>query len=499
MKFAAPALVAIWIAGLATAASAVPTTPDCAKRVNDTPAKVAECIARDSLWRHLSHFQTIADNNPGRGGHPNRNTGTPGYKASVDYVAGLMHRAGYQVSIQSYVWRHSAVVGVPTFSAAGLHYRLGTDWSVAPRSGSGRVTALVQPAGNGCEKRDFSSFVRGHIALLARDFCPMDTQVANATARGASAIVFYDSSTPAAEPVLPRRQAVEYSMESPARVPVLLLHSNAGGAALSQAYMQGPPAVADIDVQTRPKSDNDYNVIADSPFGDPHHIVVVDAHLDSICGAGMLDNASGSTSILETALALARTKTVNRLRYIWFGGEELGLLGSKYYTRHMHRNTLKRIVFDIDVDVTATPNFDVLVADPAHAHAVHRFPPNVVPQSRVGNRDFAAYFRAAGIPSRNAWFGNDGTDSLSFSLVGVPNSGILTQQDCCKHQWEVDIWGGYLGNYEGKVPGRNGGCVDYPKRWCDNLSNNDPFVLESVSKAVAYVTLELANDKSLGR
>jgi hypothetical protein len=36
-----------------------------------------------------------------------------------------------------------------------------------------------------------------------------------------------------------------------------------------------------------------------------------------------------------------------------------------------------------------------------------------------------------------------------------------------------------------------------PHRWCDNLSNNDPFVLELASKAVAYVVLKLANAKTL--
>ena len=77
----------------------------------------------------------------------------------------------------------------------------------------------------------------------------------------------------------------------------------------------------------------------------------------------------------------------------------------------------------------------------------------------------------------------------------MPNTGILTEQDCCKHTWETKLWGGFLGNYEGNVPSHDGGCVDRPHRWCDNLSNNDPFVLELASKAVAYVTFELANRK----
>ena len=93
--------------------------------------------------------------------------------------------------------------------------------------------------------------------------------------------------------------------------------------------------------------------------------MIIEGHLDSIFGAGMLDNASGSTTILEVALKLAKTATRNRLRYIWFGGEELGLLGSEYYTQHLSSAERKLIAFDLDADVTATPNYDMYVADPA--------------------------------------------------------------------------------------------------------------------------------------
>jgi len=220
---------------------------------------------------------------------------------------------------------------------------------------------------------------------------------------------------------------------------------------------------------------------------------VADAHLDSIFGAGMLDNASGSTTILEIALNMAKTPTRNQLRYIWFGGEELGLLGSAYYTTHLSTAERKRIAFDIDMDVTATLNFDIWIADPANASDVGQFPPNVVPQSKIGNQFFENFFNSFGVVSQSASFGNDGTDSNSFALIGIPDTGILTRQDCCKAQSEVDIWGGFLGNYEGTVPGDDGGCVDYPDRWCDNLSNNDPFILELASKASAYVTLKMAN------
>jgi len=68
-------------------------------------------------------------------------------------------------------------------------------------------------------------------------------------------------------------------------------------------------------------------------------------------------------------------------------------------------------------------------------------------------------------------------DAISFNQIGIPASGLLTGQDCCKSQQEVNLFGGHLGNFEGNIPSFDGGCVDNPFRWCDNLSNNDPNVL----------------------
>ncbi len=355
---------------------AAPSSRACQTRANNTSEKLLECIQVPSLWSHLAQFQKISDEHKGTDGHGNRDTGTAGYKASVDYVAKLMRQAGYHVTIQTYPYTNSGITRRPQFGMPGERDALARDWFAARPSG---------------------------------------------------------------------------------------------------------PSAAD------------YNLIAESPFGDPNHTVVVEAHLDSIYGAGMLDNASGSTTILEIALNMAKTSTRNRLRYIWFGGEEIGLLGSAYYTQHLSSAQRKKIAFDIDMDVTATPNFDMWIADPAFAYNVSQFPPNVVPESKIGNKFFADFFKSAGVVSQSSSFGNSGTDSNSFALIGIPNSGILTRQDCCKDAAEVAIWGGFLGNYEGSVPGNDGGCADYPGRWCDNLSNNDPFVLGLASKASAYVTLKLAN------
>src|SRR5260370_9948576 len=90
----------------------------CDTQVNDTPSKLLPCITTDDLWNHMKAFQAIADANPGPDGHASRNSGEPGYKASVDYVATLMTAAGYDVTIQTYHFFYFAFILTPVFRDA---------------------------------------------------------------------------------------------------------------------------------------------------------------------------------------------------------------------------------------------------------------------------------------------------------------------------------------------------------------------------------------------
>src|SRR5262249_48570244 len=247
---------------------------------------------------------------------------------------------------------------------------------------------------------------------------------------------------------------------------------------------------------TKPNSD-DYNVIADSKGGDPNHVVVVDAHLDAIYGAGMLDNASGSATILDIAQQMKNVTPRNKLRFIWFGGEELGIFGSAAYVNSLSSNDLSHIGYDLDADVTATPDYILGVLDPAGPDLFGRtvtqtFPNRVYNASTIARDQAIGYFDSIGL--KHELFSPVGTDAISFNQVGIPASGLLTGQDCCKSQDEVNLFGGTTGNFEGNLGTSDGGCVDNPFRWCDNLSNNDPKVLTFMSKAFATMVVQMAFD-----
>jgi hypothetical protein len=193
-------------------------------------------------------------------------------------------------------------------------------------------------------------------------------------------------------------------------------------------------------------------------------------------------------------------KPRNKLRFIWFGGEELGLLGSQYYVNNLSKPDLNHIGYDLDADVTATPNYLIGVLDPAAPDLFGRtvtstFPNRVYKPSTVARDQAVAYLNSIG--KNHEFLSPVGTDAISFNNAGIPASGVLTGQDCCKTQDEVALFGGQTGNYEGNLGTSDGGCVDNPFRWCDNLDNNDPQVMTFMSRTFANMVANMAFDKQI--
>jgi Peptidase family M28/PA domain len=502
---------AVGLGLLAVPTASAVTSAECDARVNDTPSKLVECIQTADLWDHMKAFQEIADQNPGPDGHASRNSGEPGYKASADYVASKMEQAGYDVTLQKYKFLYYAFTGIPSFSEVSptpRTYTLNVDWG--PGQSTGTADALIQPAGgivipptdtssstSGCTAADFNSSMQDRIALIQRGGCNFGVKVQNAQAAGAKGVIIFNEGNPGRTDLLVGSLVDAAGNPIVPTIPVAFINF-ADGVNLLDQFQHGTPPEMNISIAAivDPNRD-DWNVIAESKGGDKNHVVVVDAHLDAIYGAGMLDNASGSATILDVAEKMKNVEPRNKLRFIWFGGEELGLLGSAFYVNDLSSSELSHIGYDLDADVTATPNYTIGVLDPAGPDlfsgvSTNTFPNRVYKASTVARDQAIAYFDSIG--KNHELFSPQGTDAFSFNAVGIPASGLLTGQDCCKNQREVDLFGGNLGNFEGNIPSFDGGCVDNAFLWCDNLSNNDPDVLTFMSKAFATMVVQMAFD-----
>lgn len=100
------------------------------------------------------------------------------------------------------------------------------------------------------------------------------------------------------------------------------------------------------------------NVIAEIPGRElPDQVVIVGGHLDSWQpGTGAQDNGTGAASVIEAARAIMALNRPPRrtVRFILFGGEEEGLLGSNAYV-HQHAAEMKNIDAVLVTDTGSAP------------------------------------------------------------------------------------------------------------------------------------------------
>ena len=69
----------------------------CDERINDTQQSLLECVTLDGVRQHQLALQAVADANGG-----NRQAGTSGYDASVEYIVGALEAAGYTPELNEF-------------------------------------------------------------------------------------------------------------------------------------------------------------------------------------------------------------------------------------------------------------------------------------------------------------------------------------------------------------------------------------------------------------
>ena len=110
LRAAAAAAVGLAAACSATPSASAPTVPTTAAPSATAspdpglPGRLVAAVSGDGAFRHLQELQRIADANGG-----NRALGTPGFDASVDYVARTLRDAGYTVETPEFSARSYTV------------------------------------------------------------------------------------------------------------------------------------------------------------------------------------------------------------------------------------------------------------------------------------------------------------------------------------------------------------------------------------------------------
>jgi hypothetical protein len=187
-----------------------------------------------------------------------------------------------------------------------------------------------------------------------------------------------------------------------------------------------------------------YNVVGEIRGAtQPDEVVIVCGHLDSWHQAtGATDNGTGVTSALEAAriLAAVGTQPARTIRFIFWGGEEQGLLGSREYVRQ-HSDELAGIsaVFNHD---TGTNWAQSMTVAESQFGAMQRV---VGPVFFLEAPDAGFDEPIFQLRSRESiGGGRGGSDHASFLSAGVPafSWGLTGRADYFNYSWHTQ-WDTY--------------------------------------------------------
>ena len=193
------------------------------------------------------------------------------------------------------------------------------------------------------------------------------------------------------------------------------------------------------------------NVIAD--YGDGDEIVLVTAHYDTVAySPGVSDNGGGTAVLIELARGLAESgrQFRRKVRFIWFSGEELGLVGSFAYQKS-HRDELRDIVYQVNVDVVG----DALGHNRAIVTACRRAEGYLKRMARRVERKFQSRL---GVYS---------SDSVPFALEGIPSFNLVRGGGLPSmhgHTPDDDLWGAHPRGLEPVLKLASGIVIDMADR-----------------------------------
>ena len=187
-------------------------------------------------------------------------------------------------------------------------------------------------------------------------------------------------------------------------------------------------------------------MIAETRGGDPDHVVVVGAHLDSVeAGPGINDDGSGTSLLLTMAQRLARPghPLKQKIRFGWWGAEEEGLVGSNYYAENLTDDEVSKIDVMLDYDMLSSPNYARLVYDGDGSEGDN-------PAGPEGSGTVEEVFREWFASKRQAVVGIpfDGrSDYVGFTERGIPAGGVFAGAEGVKTANEERVFGGDAGSW----------------------------------------------------
>jgi hypothetical protein len=479
---------------LASAILLAGAVPAAADSNNNNSAKLRQAVTVAGILEHERALQAIAVTEAG-----NRLSGTPGHDRSADYVAQRAAAAGFDVDVPEFQYNLDFLADfeAPALSIEGGTEFIGgiagatlggdfgsmfktTPYSIDVSAPVWAVDLALPAVGppntstSGCQDADYAGMPQGAIIIVQRGTCTFADKFLRADASGAAAMVFINEGQQG------RTVPLWFNFDG-IDIPTFAATVETG-TELANGVLSGDTGLtARFKIDWRPGIYTTSNVIAETPGGDPNNVIVVGAHLDSVgVGAGINDNGSGSATILEIAEQLTKVSPRNKVRFIWFGAEESGLLGSTAYVAGLSAEERSRIAAMLNFDMVGSPNYVRFVYDGDLSDSEPP-PGGAPPGSGAIETLFRDYFASQGLATEPTAF--DGrSDYGPFIEAGIPAGGLFTGAEGIKTAEQAATYGGEAGQQYDP-------CYHLS---CDDIDNLSLPALDQMGDAAAHATISLA-------
>ncbi len=358
----------------------------------DFEDRILQSINSDTMYSHIHYLSKKP-----------RVAGSPQEKVAVRFIKQQLKSYGYKTEVQtfpfkSYIAPHTMELSIDSFSKD--IQPLSMEYSI-----DGHVSGEVILAGRGKVAELEHLNLTGKIALLERGDISFADKVLNVTAKGAIGAIIYNHES--------SKIGGSLGSVKQTSIPTIFL-SKEDGELLAAHTKSTPTTNITLKIEgSETKLNTSQNVIATkSPTKKTknlqHEIIVIGSHHDSVAGApGANDNASGIAMTLELARIFKNIPTDTEIRFIAFGAEEAGLIGSTHYIDQLSKDEVGRIVANFNLDMVGSKDAGELIMQTVDEK------PNLVTELAQ-----AASTQLNGTPT--PYNQGESSDHASFAKVGIP-------------------------------------------------------------------------------
>ncbi len=275
-----------------------------------------------------------------------RETATDEERNAADFLAGRFESLGYQVRLQPFTFDDESaevVVSPKLREPESLPLSLSGQGSAkGPLVNVGKAMENDVPPGTD---------LAGKVALIERGVVMFEEKVRRVTEAGAVAAVIYNN----------RRGLFGGALATEASIPVVAVSQEAGLELLERLERGDVEVAVSVTLERR----DSQNVVADKPgtAGD-EGVVVLGGHYDTVADVpGANDNGAGIATLMTIAAEVARRSYPFTVRFIPFGAEERGLLGSGAYVDSLSEAERQATVMMLNFDALASGDVVGLLGD----------------------------------------------------------------------------------------------------------------------------------------